>query len=342
MHALVARSGALVRWLWCGSCCLAAAGWILTPSSALAQFVPGSGQEMLNVSDDFEDPDWHYISNGPKSSKILDEKIRQPIGHAANGRWEECMLRGQPDVVERVPTPEGGLPGSLGALLLQSRDTGVPGQPSREMQQDDLQLNVAKRMGGRSLPIGIEPSAVVRVYVPPFDEWEDRSGGSFGFRAEVTGTRTKESGGFFGGSKRVTEPFWPGMFIEFQSKRNSRDKQDSARLTVRAGPRGNDIPGPRITEAGWWTLGMSFTSDGQIHYFARPGVEDLRPEDRLTSQFPYGFKVEQFNTVFFNVCSADNGRHYSTPWVIDDARFYVRHRPTQSAGTRGQGGANRR
>jgi hypothetical protein len=308
--------------------------------TAWAQVVPGSGVEILEVSDDFEDPNWHYIPNGAKSSKNIDEKIRQPIGYAANGKWEECMLRGQPDVVERVFTPEGGLPGSLGALLMQSRDTGIPGKPSREMQQDDLQLNVAKHFGG-SLPVSLTPNATVRVYVPPFEEWEDRNGVSFGFRAEVVGTRTKQSEGFFGGTEEVTEPFWPGIFIEYRSGRTRRDKVDSARLIVRAGPRGNDIPGPEVPGPGWWTLGMSFTADGRIHYYAHEGLQDLGPQDHLTSQAPYGFRTERFNTVFFNVCSADNGRHYSTPWVIDDVKFYAAKRPAKISRNRGNNGRRR-
>ena len=33
-----------------------------------------------------------------------------------NGRWYEGMKRGQPDVIKRVPTPAGGLPGSTGRV----------------------------------------------------------------------------------------------------------------------------------------------------------------------------------------------------------------------------------
>ena len=46
-------------------------------------------------------------------------------------------------------------------------------------------------------------------------------------------------------------------------------------FTVRAGSYGQDMRGPKITETGWWTLGMSFTRDGRVHYFAHEGVEDV-------------------------------------------------------------------
>jgi len=29
-----------------------------------------------------------------------------------------------------------------------------------------------------------------------------------------------------------------------------------------------------------------------------------------------------FNTIFFNVCSVDDGKTWSTPWIIDDPKVY--------------------
>jgi hypothetical protein len=100
---------------------------MLTPSLMarilLAQngnFVPGMGAELEKVGDDFEDPNWKYIFNNPKSTEENNEKQNAPLGKSANGRWFEGAKRGQPDVVRRVETPPGGIPGSEGALLLQS------------------------------------------------------------------------------------------------------------------------------------------------------------------------------------------------------------------------------
>jgi hypothetical protein len=47
-------------------------------------------------------------------------------------------------------------------------------------------------------------------------------------------------------------------------------KQDSAKISVRGDRLGHDIRKIDIDEPGWWTLGMSFTSDGQVHYYASP------------------------------------------------------------------------
>ncbi len=60
----------------------------------------------------------------------------------------------------------------------------------------------------------------------------------------------------------------------------------------------------------------------RIHYYARPGVEDLTAEDRLMSSLPYGLQPTHFNTMFFNICSPDDGQTWSTPWIIDDPAIY--------------------
>src|SRR5262249_25817853 len=101
----------------------------LVPNLAWAQaFVPGSGQRLTQVGDDFEDPKWTYNLNMPKSSSENDKQERLPAGRAANDRWAEGLMRGQPDVIKRVPTPLGGIPGSEGSMLIMSLYTGVPGE----------------------------------------------------------------------------------------------------------------------------------------------------------------------------------------------------------------------
>src|SRR5476649_1307159 len=97
------------RWtaILCGSCLLC--GAVLPSGRLLAQaLVPGSGQKSEKVGDDFEDEQWVYRFNNPKSSHEQDDQIRYPAGGSANGRWAESAKRGHPDVIQRVPTPEGG------------------------------------------------------------------------------------------------------------------------------------------------------------------------------------------------------------------------------------------
>jgi hypothetical protein len=299
-------------------------------ASVMAQYgyhaVPGRGQKVTEVGDDFEDAEWGYFENSPKSSSNLDRDDRLPAGISKNQRVYESTYRGQPDVIKQVPTPPGGLRGSKHALALRSRVTGVPGRPSYQMQQDDLLVNLSSIIGPVS--VSKSPSVVVRVFLPPFEQWENRTGSQFGFRAELEGGSMKmvSSKGFFGKGSKLKhkhEAYWPGFFIQFNSKSDGQNKEDSAVLIVRAGSQGEDIAGPKITETGWWTLGMTFTPDGSTHFYASPGVDALTERDYITTTKPYGHTAETLNTFFFNIVNQDDGRTWSTEWIVDDPALYL-------------------
>jgi hypothetical protein len=275
-------------------------------------FVPGTGEVVHVCGDNLEDPAWRYIKNGAKASHEQDEQQRPPGGKSTNGRWYEGAKRGQPDLVRRIPTPPGGLPGSTGSLYLATKFSGIPGVYSGKQMQDDLLMGVESRLG-RPIPASWYPSVVVRVYLPEFERWENRTGTSFGVRADVIG---QTPGG-------EIEPYWPGMFILFRSSQSGKYDHDFAQITVRAKNNGQDVPGPVIEEPGWWTFGLSFTPDGAVHQYASPGVDDLAEEDHLYSSMPYGNRMTAFSNFFVNVANMDNGKTWSTPWVIDDPTMYV-------------------
>ena len=285
---------------------------VASNASAAAPFVPGTGEFLANCCDDFEDPNWSYRYNHPKSSHEQDKNQRSPGGRSGNGLWHEGGKRGTPDVVKRVETPFGGLPGSTSALMFATKNSGIPGRTANSQQQDDLLMMVNRRLG-RSIPIAWQPSCTVRVYLPPFEEWENRTGAQFGMRADCQGRNPDGS----------VEEYWPGMFLLFRSETGRRVEQDSAKLSIRGDQRGRDVRSLDITEPGWWTLGMSFTADGQVHYYASPGVDDLTAEDHLMSSFPYSMKGMVFNNFFFNVANWENGRTWSTQWIIDDPQVFV-------------------
>lgn len=311
---------------WLAALTMSALVFAVGHGNLSAQLVPGTGIKLDTSGDDFEDEKWEFVHNFPKSSKEQDETLRYPRGYSKNQRWFESPKRGQPDEILRVPTPPGGLPGSEWALSLRTKNSGVPGRISNEMMQDDLIMN------GRTMPVSYQPSCVVRVYVPPFEEWEQRNGSSFGIRADVHTTITEAGGsskgkGLFGrirsfGPTRKSEAYWPGFFIALASKNDPKYKTDRAYIMIRGNSLGHEIAGPVIEEPGWWTLGMSFTPDGRIHFYASEGVDDLTPADLITSQNPYGYRCESFTTMFFNVCNQDNGRNWSTKWIIDDPAIY--------------------
>jgi len=300
---------------------------LISPLAASAQrpVVPGTGTEIVGVSDDFEDPSWDYIPNNPKSTEDIDENQRSPLGRSTNGRWYEGVKRGHPDIVKRVETPSGGLPGSQGALLLRSRDTGIPGRPSGRMHQDDFVCNVQYRLK-RTVQISEVPSVTTRVFLPPVAEFEPRSGPHFGFRLALETTAMIEQKIGNTPIKRKAkgnEVYWPGMFVEFESKAQSGKEHDYAYLRIRGNSQGGDFRGPQITQTGWWTLGMSVTPDGMVHYYAAPGVEELTADAYITSQFPYSYRAERFRTFFYNVCSIDDGRQWSTAFIVDDPKVYT-------------------
>lgn len=294
-------------------------------ATSLAQYryyaVPGRGQKVKEVGDDFEDPEWDYTPNGYKSSTNIDGQDRLPSGISKNNRIYESTYRGQPDVVKIVPTPPGGIPGSKQALKLRSLNTGVPERPSFKMQQDDLLVNLSSVVG--PVPVSMSPSIVVRVCFPPFEHWEKRTGSHFGIRAELEGGSVQfTSSRFRRRAKRKEEPYWPGFFIQFNSKTDGQNKEDSAVILIRGDESGHEIIGPQITKPGWWTFGMTFTPDGYSHFYASPGVDALTERDHITTVKPYGHTAEQLNTFFFNVVNSDNGRTWSTEFVVDDPALY--------------------
>ena len=302
---------------------------LFTPSqecSGARGIVPGTGTWIDYIGDDFEDTSWSFINNFPKSSREQDERLRSPTGKSANGRWIEGPERGQPDHMKVVPTPAGGLEGSHHALLMRTLNSGIPGYRSHDVQQDDLIANCVNRLN-MSIPVGDQPSVVARIYLPPADEWEDRSGPHFGFRISASTVTTKQTSSGFFGSRSTTEaePYWPGIWIHFKSKTSRNVEEDSAFLTVRGDRRGRDFRVRKIPaeEFGWWTMGMSVTGDGMVHFYAKPGIEDLTAEDHLSSQFPYSFSAQRFRTFFFNACNKNDGKTWSTPFVIDDPRLYM-------------------
>lgn len=290
--------------------------------------VPGTGQKVAEVGDDFEDAAWEYTHNLPKSSSNLDRDPRYPTGTSANARITEGAYRGAPDVIRRIDTPAGGLPGSKGALFLASRETGIPGRITNEMQQDDLIVEVGNRIGGYVTPDWY-PNFMCRVCIPPFEKWEQRTGSHFGMRADVEGpkiNRPQSRRFFFANSSFEMENYWPGIFIQFNRKADGHEK-DHAVFVIRGDELGHDfVAGPKLEEPGWYTIGMSFTPDGRTHYFGKRGVGPLTSADLLSSQTPYGSPCRKFNAFFFNSVNNDDGKTWSTGFAIDDIEFFYSRR----------------
>ena len=46
-------------------------------------------------------------------------------------------------------------------------------------------------------------------------------------------------------------------------------------------------------------------------------------QDYLASHYCYGFRCQRLETYFFDVISPDDGRTWSTKWIVDDPKVYV-------------------
>jgi len=162
-----------------------------SPSPAPARrpvLVPGTGVQLTTVGDDFEDESWSWTYNHPKSSEEQDKRVRTPTARSRDNKWFEGMKRGTPDVVKRIPLPAPGLEGSEHGMLIATLRSGVPGRTSYQAHQDDLIHNM-QRVTGRGIPVADSPSVVTRVYLPPFEQWEDRSGPSLRLPCRVLHAR---------------------------------------------------------------------------------------------------------------------------------------------------------
>ena len=299
--------------------------------------VPGRGQELETVGDDFEDPEWAWNPNLPKVLNHKDDALSEnlPLGQSANRRWHEGVKRGQPDFVQRIETPPGGIPGSTGALAIGSLHTGSS-RPSFSQQQEDFICNVMGNHG--KIPVGQTPSVVARVFLPPIDQWENRSGCHFAFRIGLETTPPSRPLFYRKSDDDFEGIYWPGMFINMDSKEGrgaTGEEHDRLYFWMKASNNGRQIRGPQITTTGWWTLGMSITPDGRVHYYAKPGVEDLTEEDHVASAHPFGYRALRFRNFFFNVCNGDDGRTWSTVFVVDDPKVYLGGGvPTRNASSR--------
>ena len=171
--------------------------------------------------------------------------------------------------------------------------------------------------------------------MPPFEKWEQRTGASLGWSCERDRLRSA-------GRRRLArtpqtelvhrpyqtagsgvDNFYPGMFIQFNSKKTTGKEKDSAIFIIRGNSYRTGLSGTGITEPG-------LVDAGHVVHARRPGAllrqpRRRRPDRRrphLLALFVWrdGHRV---NTLFFNVVNIDDGRTWSTP--VGDRRPGVLH-----------------
>jgi hypothetical protein len=293
-------------------------------AAAAGLLIPGTGPRLARTGDDFEAEDWAFYPQLPKSSYEQDKNQRLPGAYSKNELWVEGAKRGTPDFVKKVKTPPGGIEGSTGAMQMQTLHSGVPGRYAGKLMQDDLLHNVIGRYGS-TVPTSWSPNVVARVYIPAGKDWEMRYGISFGYRIGLLGN----------GRGKTDEEYWPGFFFEQKYDLKNNEKHYFVKTIVRGNHLGHDLAGPLFEAASWVTLGMSCTPDGLVQFYARAGVEDLRPEDHLGTYPCYLFRAHTFQTFFFDVMNEDDGRSLSSPWIVDNCYLHVATAPVSRAAANG-------
>lgn len=157
------------------------------------------------------------------------------------------------------------------------------------------------------------PFCVAHIWLPPFNEWPTTPNynGNYiycGFR--VTETRTQQGA-----------LLYPGIFL-------GRDGTNNPVLYTRIlagfdGPRG-------LLVSGWWTVGIGWSAEGVISFYAAPGKVELTETDKFatdTALFPVLMK--SVNGWFLD-CSVEQGATVSSPWYFGDVQLFADIPPTLS------------
>ena len=274
--------------------------------------MPGTGTKIDYVGDKFEEADWGFVHNMPKSSKELNERTYGPMAYSMNRRWAEGPERGQPDslkVDSHAARRSAGQHAGVADHDVAVRHPGRQFQrrPARRFDHERCLANRfddSRRASCRTVSCeSICPTRSCGKIDP---------GPHFGIRLGVRTTAEKPREGLFAiGTEMKNEPYWPGIWIHFKSETSRGVEKDSAYLTIRSNSRGGDFRSKEIPveQFGWWTFGMSISGDGQIHYFAKPGIEDLTMDDHITSQFPVRLPRRTTQRVFLQHLQPERRSH---------------------------------
>lgn len=260
------------------------------------------------LSDNFENQDWKYDRKTHTSS---------------NGFWKgspgekgsDPSDRGAPTILERVSPPRKGRKrGSNGALKI---GTDRP-HDDNDSKQDDLRANFEQTPKRAEQPVFI-----ARVWLPPFDKWGEQY--SFGFRLEAQ-------------SNGIPDSYYPSIWLRYnhviQRRNGSYAFFPGPHFFLRifyhdVNMRYYEEYGGSIKQPGWWTLAIAFDKKGACSYYARPGVETLTEENKISddTQFmtKHGIKVllmDHVNAGLFSLAYPEHGS-ISPHFEIDDYEVWV-------------------
>lgn len=243
---------------------------VYTPLSIL-----GRTNRLAPLCDDFEDSNWHI-----------------------EGLWRggNPSGRGTPELITRVTTPLGGKVGSTGALEIRTNSIDSDESPD---QEDFLTAEYTPRLG-RRLTLADQPVFLVRVWLPPFNQWGAYY--RFGFRHEYF---------LMNGSKTYSS-----IFLEYKKRAGPKPV-----VIIRIDKNEYANPNWVIDRDGWWTLAVGFDEKGVDYFYAYPGLGIPTGKEKIFDggQIRGGddTSIDYFNYSFFSLMYLPTG-NASPPIVIDD------------------------
>jgi hypothetical protein len=272
--------------------------------------IPGSGTP-IEVCD-FE-----------RSSEHAEDVYDYGAGRTGTGYGLCGSLRGVPENIVASPPQPGALPGSRRALYFEREDrarsrfyeenpeavgTQVYGVPDEE-NQDDFLLRAGRFVASDGLSI------TVRYFV----DLNRDAYCSFALRSTGWFTDGREH-------QRIYPAVW--LYSADDGTGAFRDLRAFLRVAdFSTGDRGfykRDLLLDLPDKEGWWTLGLAFSHDGDVHYFASPGSDELTPADYLTSGSvvaPGYWFVENLDAVV--MISTSNFCRSNPIQTMDDIQVYV-------------------
>jgi len=227
-----------------------------TNETTNASGVLGRTDRLNELCDYFEDTSWSYNPQTEEFYKKL---------------WRGGSGRGIPELLKRVTTPTGGKDGSKYALEICTNETEI--YKDKNLTQEDLLTAEYEQILKRKLTRADQPVFIVRVWLPPFDQWGDQR--SFGFRHESF----LENG--------VKDQHYSTIWLVYD---RSMKPKPFFKYRIGTNELFYEVYDPRLIEQdGWWTIAIAFDKNGFCHYYAHPGVGDLTEKDEMfdaTQLFP--------------------------------------------------------
>lgn len=246
------------------------------------------------LCDDFEDKDWHY--DYQKHS-------------CYRGFWRTDD-RGDPKLLARIATPDGGKSGSTGALEIRTNNSDSNHDPN---QEDLLTVEFNQKLGSE-LTRADQPVFIVRVWLPPFDQWSKGQSLNFGFRQTARPSNGSE--------------YYASIWL-YHNTPPVGQIEPGPRFVFRIGTDAPDVFDGPIKQPGWWTLAIAFDEKGVGHYYARPGVDVPTEKDEMFSTVQFrpingtdNPLMDHMGYSFFSL-SRSKGDKVSPRFVIDDYEVWI-------------------